>query len=148
MIGAVGISQMMVRPGDTALAHGSGDMPILSASFLLTLMESAANSALAEFLENAESTVLSDIDIEVLHPVAIGSEVQGSATCIAFENGSLTFACEIHDGPRLVAASMMRRTVVERVSFLARAAALSIMTQKSEATLLQITQTPDNPDSR
>ncbi len=143
LIGAVGISQMMVRPGDTALAHGSGDMPILSASFLLTLMESAANSALAEFLENAESTVLSDIDIEVLHPVAIGLEVQGSATCIAFENGSLTFACEIHDGPRLVAASMMRRTIVERVSFLARAAALSIMTQKSEATLLS-----DNPDSR
>lgn len=122
---------MSVRPGDTALAHGSGDMPILSTSFLLTLMESAANSALAEFLENGESTVLSDIDIEVLHPVGIGAEVQGSATCISVESGVLTFACEIHDGARLVAASMMRRTVVERVSFLARAAALSIMTQKA-----------------
>lgn len=124
---------MVVRPGDTALAHGSGDMPILSTSFLLTLMESATNSALAEFLENGESTVLSDIDIEVLHPVGIGAEVQGSATCISYENGSLTFACEIHDGPRLVAASMMRRTIVERVSFLARAAALSIMTQRAES---------------
>ena len=56
VIGAVGISQMVVRPGDTALAHGSGDMPILSTSFLITLMESACNSAIAEFLDNGEST--------------------------------------------------------------------------------------------
>jgi len=130
LIGAVGISQMSVRPGDTALAHGSGDMPILSSSFLLVLMESACNSALAEFLENGESTVLTDIDIEIHEPVGIGTEIQGSATCIAFEDGVLTFACEIHDGPRLVAASMMRRSVVERISFLARTAALTIMSQQ------------------
>lgn len=130
LIGAVGISQMSVRPGDTALAHGSGDMPILSSSFLLVLMESACNSALAEFLENGESTVLTDIDIEIHEPVGIGTEVQGSATCISFEDGVLTFACEIHDGPRLVAASMMRRGVVERISYLARTAALTIMSQQ------------------
>jgi predicted thioesterase len=123
---------MSVRPGDTALAHGSGDMPILSSSFLLVLMESACNSALAEFLENGESTVLTDIDIEIHEPVGIGTEVQGSATCISFEDGVLTFACEIHDGPRLVAASMMRRSVVERISYLARTAALTIMSQQSE----------------
>jgi predicted thioesterase len=121
---------MLVRPGDTALAHGSGDMPILSSSFLLVLMESACNSALAEFLENGESTVLTDIDIEIHEPVGIGTEVQGSATCISFEDGVLTFACEIHDGPRLVAASMMRRSVVERISYLARTAALTIMSQQ------------------
>jgi predicted thioesterase len=130
LIGAVGISQMTVRPGDTALAHGSGDMPILSSSFLLVLMESACNSALAEFLENGESTVLTDIDIEIHEPVGIGAEVQGSATCISFEDGVLTFACEIYDGPRLVAASMMRRSVVERISYLARTAALTIMSQQ------------------
>jgi fluoroacetyl-CoA thioesterase len=130
LIGAVGISQMSVRPGDTALAHGSGDMPILSSSFLLVLMESACNSALAEFLENGESTVLTDIDIEIHEPVGIGTEVQGSATCISFEDGVLTFACEIHDGPRLVAASMMRRSVIERISYLARTAALTIMSQQ------------------
>lgn len=132
VIGAVGISQMTVRPGDTALAHGSGDMAILSNSFLLVLMESACNSALAEFLDNGESTILTDIDIEVHQPVGIGSEIQGVATCIEYEEGVLTFFCEIHDGPRLVAASKMRRTVVERVSFLARTAALAIISQQGE----------------
>ncbi|MEN9305811.1 MAG: hypothetical protein RLY76_1079 [Actinomycetota bacterium] len=129
-IGAVGISQMVVRPGDTSLAHGSGDMPILSNSFLITLMESACNSALAEFLENGESTVLRDIQLELRESVGIGTEIQGSATCVAIEDDVLTFACEIHDGPRLIAASVMRRNLVERVSFLARTAAMTLMSQQ------------------
>jgi predicted thioesterase len=117
-------------PGDTALAHGSGDMPILSTSFLVTLMESACNSALAEFLDNGESTHLADIELEVHESVGIGSEIQGAATCVSFEDGMLTFVCEIHDGPRLVAASMMRRNLVERVTFLARTAAFTLMSQQ------------------
>lgn len=130
VVGAVGISQMVVRPGDTALAHGSGDMPILSTSFLITLMESACNSAIAEFLENGESTYLSDIEMEVHESVGIGSEIQGAATCVSSEEGVLTFVCEVHDGPRLVAASSMRRNLVERVTFLARTAAFTLMSQQ------------------
>ena len=34
ILGAVGISQMVVRPGDTALAHGSGDMQYFHQVFL------------------------------------------------------------------------------------------------------------------
>ena len=130
VVGAVGISQMVVRPGDTSLAHGSGDMPILSNSFLITLMESACNSALAEFLENGESTVLRDIQLELRESVGIGTEIQGAATCVAIDDDVLTFTCEIHDGPRLVAASVMRRNLVERVSFLARTAAMTLMSQQ------------------
>ena len=130
VIGAVGISQMVVRPGDTALAHGSGDMPILSTSFLITLMESACNSAIAEFMDNGESTYLSDIEMEVHESVGIGSEIQGAATGVSFEDGVLTFLCEIHDGPRLVSASSMRRNLVERVTFLARTAAFTLMSQQ------------------
>jgi len=130
IVGALGFATMVVRPGDTALAHGSGDMPILSTSFLVTLMESACNSALAEFLDNGESTHLADIELEVHESVGIGSEIQGAATCVSFEDGVLTFVCEIHDGPRLVAASMMRRNLVERVTFLARTAAFTLMSQQ------------------
>lgn len=129
-MGAVGISQMVVRPGDTALAHGSGDMPILSNSFLITVMESACNSAIAEFLENGESTQLRDIQLEIHESVGIGTEIQGVATCVSISENILTFACEIHDGPRLVAASVMRRNLVERVTFLARTAAFTLMSQQ------------------
>ncbi|CAB4589288.1 MAG: hypothetical protein F2699_04155 [Actinobacteria bacterium] len=132
IIGAVGISSMEVRPGDTALAHGSGDVPTLSSSFLVTLMESAAITSIGEYLENSETTILSEIELKVHGAVPIGIEVQGAATCIGLEENTLIFDCEIHDGPRLVAAAIMRRTMVERVSFLARTAALSIISQQAQ----------------
>ena len=113
VIGAVGISQMSVRPGDTALAHGSGDMPILSSSFLLTLMESACNSAVAEFLDQGESTILQQIALEINESVGIGAEIQGSATCTNIEDNLISFICEIHDGSRLIASATMERLVVD-----------------------------------
>jgi fluoroacetyl-CoA thioesterase len=134
VIGAVGISQMVVRPGDTALAHGSGDMPVLSTSFLITLMESACNSAIAEYLDNAESTVTNSMKIQINESVGIGSEVQGSATCVGVEEGNLLFECEIHDGTRVVAAALLSRSVIERVAYLARTAALTLMSQQSDVT--------------
>ena len=131
VIGAVGISQMSVRPGDTALAHGSGDMPILSSSFLLTLMESACNSAVAEFLGQGESTILQQIALEINESVGIGAEIQGSATCTNLEDNLISFICEIHDGSRLIASATMERLVVDRVSYLARSAAYSLISQQS-----------------
>ena len=131
VIGAVGISQMSVRPGDTALAHGSGDMPILSSSFLLTLMESACNSAVAEFLDQGESTILQQIALEINESVGIGAEIQGSATCTNIEDNLISFICEIHDGSRLIASATMERLVVDRVSYLARSAAYSLISQQS-----------------
>ena len=131
LIGAVGISQMVVRPGDTALAHGSGDMAILSTSFLITLMESACNSAIAEMIENGESTVTSKIELEVNNPVGIGSEIQGAATCTEMADGVLRFAFEIHDGDRLVAAGNVSRKLVDRVTYLAKSAALAMLSQQA-----------------
>ena len=76
--------------------------------------------------------ILAEIELKVHGAVPIGVEVQGAARCIELKDHTLTFDCEIHDGPRLVAAAIMRRTMVERVSFLARTAALSIISQQSQ----------------
>ncbi len=66
------MAEVVLNTGDTALAHGSGDMPILSSSFLITLMESACNSAIAEFLENGETTTLTDMELEIHDALGIG----------------------------------------------------------------------------
>lgn len=132
-IGAVGIASMEVRPGDTALAHGSGDVPTLSNSFYVSLCESASSTSLAEFLDNGETTILASIDLQVHGAVGIGTLLQTASTLVEIDDNQLTFACEIHDGPRLVASAVMRRNLVERVSFLARTAALSILSQQNQS---------------
>ncbi len=42
LVGAVAFSTMIVRPGDTAVAIGVGDLPVLANSLIINAMQSAA----------------------------------------------------------------------------------------------------------
>jgi fluoroacetyl-CoA thioesterase len=81
IIGAVGFSAMSIRPGDSAVAIGIGDLPIAAASHFVNLMESAAIAAIGEYLETGETTRITTVDLEVLDAVAIGTEIRATATC-------------------------------------------------------------------
>lgn len=129
IIGAVGFASMVVRPSDCLVAMGLGDLPIVSTSHLSNLMECASLAALGEFLDNGESTRLAKIEMEVFDSVGIGSEIRASATCTERQGRDLIFSCEVHDGDREIARAQIKRAVVERVSFLARTAAQSIVGQ-------------------
>ena len=57
VLGAVGFTEMMVRPGDTSVAIGIGDLPIIAPSLLINLMEHAAILSLDLYLEPGETTI-------------------------------------------------------------------------------------------
>lgn len=127
IIGAVGFSVMTVRPGDTSVAMGVGDLPIVDQSQLINLMEHAAVISLDEYLEPEETTIAISIEIISLSPAEIGAELRATSRCIEVENRELTFECEIYEGERQIAAGQIKRATVERVSFLARTAALNLI---------------------
>ncbi|TRZ72162.1 MAG: hypothetical protein D4Q78_04710 [Streptomycetaceae bacterium] len=127
VIGAVGFSVMTVRPGDTSVAMGVGDLPIVDQSQLLNLMEHAAVISLDEYLDPGETTISISTELISLSPASIGAELRATSRCIEIENKELTFECEIYEGERQVAAAMIKRATVERVSFLARTAAQSLI---------------------
>ena len=121
---------MVVRPGDTAAANGIGDLTVVNNSVLVSLMESAAIAAINEFFETGISTIATSMNCNFVTSAAIGAELQASAQCVA-ENGSeLDFEVEIYEGERLVAQSIQRRQIVDRVTFLARTAAQSLFEAK------------------
>ena len=127
VLGAVGFSVMTVRPGDTSLAMGVGELPIAAQSHLLNLMEHAAVISLDEFLEAGETTIAISVEMISLSPASIGAEIRATSRCIEVEKKELTFECEVHEGERQIAAAMIKRATVERVSFLARTAAQSLI---------------------
>ena len=127
VLGAVGFSVMTVRPGDTALAMGLSDLPIVATSHLLHAMESATIAALSEYLENGETTFLLGTTIDLLGSAPVGVELRANARCTNIEGRELSFACEIYEGERLVAQGEIKRATVERVTFLARTAAESLL---------------------
>ncbi len=127
VLGAVGFSVMTVRPGDTALAMGLSDLPIVATSHLLHAMESATIAALSEYLDNGETTFLLSTSIELLGSAPVGVELRANARCTNIDGRELSFACEIYEGERLVAQGEIKRATVERVTFLARTAAESLL---------------------
>lgn len=127
ILGAVGFSVMAVRPGDTCVALGVGDLPVVSQSHLINLMEHAVVISLDEYLEPGETTVAISIELISLSPAEIGAELRATSRCIEVENRELTFECELYESERQVAAAIIKRATVERVSFLARTAAQSLI---------------------
>jgi predicted thioesterase len=129
ILGAVGFSTMVVRPGDTCVAMGISDLPVLAPSHYMNVMESACIAAVAEYLEPGETTIVKEIEFKVIDSAGIGSEIRGTARCIEVSDRELTFTCDAHEGERHLATALIKRTAVERITFLARTAAQSLMSE-------------------
>ena len=127
VIGAVGFAVMAVRPGDTAVAMGIGDLPIVAQSHLLNIMEHAAIIAISDYLESGETTIFVSMEFNSINSAGIGAELRGNARCVEVVGRNLTFECDVFDGERQIATAIIKRTTVERVSFLARTAAQNLI---------------------
>jgi predicted thioesterase len=127
VLGAVGLTEMIVRPGDTSVAIGIGDLPIIAPSLLINLMEHAAILSLDLYLEPEETTIPVSVEFILLSPASIGAELRGTSRVIEIEGKEITFECEVYEHDRQIAAALIKRSTVERVSFLARTAALNLV---------------------
>jgi predicted thioesterase len=127
VLGAVGFSVMTVRAGDTAVAMGLSDLPIVATSHLLHAMESATIAALSEYLDNGETTFLLSTSIELLASAQVGDELRANARCSNIEGREITFECDVYQDERHIAQAEIKRATVERVTFLARTAAQELL---------------------
>jgi fluoroacetyl-CoA thioesterase len=113
--------ELKVSESDTAIAHGSGDVPVLATPRLVALMEEATVSAIARRLAHTETSVGMRVQLDHLQPTAVGSTVLAEATLEKVEGRRLTFTVTVTDDCGLVAAGKVTRVVVDRERFLEKA---------------------------
>ncbi|MEN9605432.1 MAG: hypothetical protein RJB29_306 [Actinomycetota bacterium] len=130
VIGAVGMSTMTIRPGDTSVAQGVNDLPVVGSNQLLSLMESACSTAIIEFLEFGETTITTNSQMEISGAIGIGFEIHSTSRCLGLVDNLLKFEVEVHQSARLIASGLITRKFVERVSFMARVAAETMVAEK------------------
>ena len=70
--GVVGLATLTVRPLDTSVAQAISDLPVIAMPSLANLFEGACTAALAEHLEQGETTITVDIQMTQHSPVEIG----------------------------------------------------------------------------
>ena len=113
--------ELEVTDADTAIAAGSGDVPVLATPRLLALCEQACCAAVATDLDDGETTVGMRAQVDHLAPIAVGSKVRAEVTLEKIEGRRLTFTVSVSDPSGLVAAGRVTRVVVDRAEFLHKA---------------------------
>jgi len=123
LVGSVGLASLTVRSSDTSLAQGSNDLPVVSTSALINLIEGACSAALLEHLDFGESLVTEKLVLETETSVSVGEELHGSARIIEAGESYFLFEAEITCREKRIATAQVQRRLVARVSYLARIAA-------------------------
>ncbi|MEU7058768.1 hotdog domain-containing protein [Streptomyces sp. NPDC046197] len=111
-----------VTEADTAVAMGSGDVPVLATPRLIAWMEAATVRAAAPYAEAGRTTVGTALRIEHLRATRVGGRVDVCAEPPVRVARRLTFRVRAVDGSgTLVAAGEIDRAIVDRERFLAAA---------------------------
>jgi predicted thioesterase len=119
--GLVGSSTLVVSEADTAIALGSGDVPVLATPRVVLLAERASVDAVEDHVAPGHTTVGYRVQLDHLAPVPIGDEVVTEAVLENIEGRRLTFRVSVRYRDGLVAAGRITRVVVERERFLGKA---------------------------
>jgi fluoroacetyl-CoA thioesterase len=111
-----------VADDDTAIAVGSGDVPVLATPRLLALFEAATVAALAEGgLDPARTSVGTRLTMEHLLASPVGEALTVTARLDHVDGRLLRFGCVATDDvDRVVGRAEVTRVVVDRDRFLAR----------------------------
>lgn len=110
--------ELDVADGDTALAIGSGDVPVLGTPRVVALCEQASVAALEGLLAEGTTSVGMRVQLDHLAPTAIGHNVRAEATLEKVEGRRLVFTVCVRDARSLIAAGKVTRVIVDREHFL------------------------------
>lgn len=115
---------LTVTEADTALAMGSGDVPVLATPRVLALAEQAAMQAMGSCLPEDRTSVGAWVEIEHLAPSKVGETVTAEAVLIGVHGRRLEFSVTLRaDDGREVAHLRHRRVIASRSRFTGPAAA-------------------------
>ncbi|WP_332643860.1 thioesterase family protein [Aeromicrobium sp.] len=108
-----------VREAHTAIAVGSGDLPVLGTPVVLAWCEEATCAALD--LAAEQTSVGTRVDLEHLAASPVGTEVTATATVIHIDGRLVRFQVAALDAAgTLLASGEIRRVIVDRERFMSR----------------------------
>ena len=120
MIGLKHTSQLTVNDAVTAIAMGSGDMPVLATPSMMALMENAAMLAVAEHLPEGCTTMGGHIASSHLKPSKLGETVTATAVVTKVEGKKIEFKVTAQCCDVLIGEGTHLRFIVDKEEFMSR----------------------------
>jgi fluoroacetyl-CoA thioesterase len=110
-----------VSDSDTAIAQGSGTLPVLATPRVVALVEQASVQAVGDTLDEGHTTVGMKVQLDHLAPTAVGRTVVAESAIDAVNGRRITFTVSVSDDRGLVAVGRVTRVVVAIDRFLDKA---------------------------
>ena len=117
----VGVVHTAVDSTNTAMAVGSGSLPVFGTPCMIALMEEATCKAIAPALEDGETTVGTRIDVAHSKASGIGTSITATATLVDIDRRKLTFSVTAaEDDGAEIGKGVIERFVVDTEKFMSR----------------------------
>ena len=113
--------ELTVTDADTALAIGSGTVPVLATPRVVALCEQTSVRAVENDLAPGTTTVGMRVQLDHLAPTPVGQTVSCEATLESMAGRRVTFTVSVNDARGLVAAGKITRVIVDTERFLEKA---------------------------
>ena len=111
---------MTVTDPVTAIAVGSGDMPVLATPMMMALMENAAMLAVRDELPQGCTTLGGHIESSHLKPSKIGDTVRAEAEVTKVDGKKIEFRVSAFSGDTLLGEGTHLRFIVDKEKFMSR----------------------------
>ena len=119
-IGLKHTSELVVTDAVTAIAAGSGDMPVLATPMMMALMENAAMLAVKDYLPEGSTTVGGHIESSHLKPSKLGDRVSATAEVTKVDGRKIEFKVAAYSGDTLLGEGTHLRFIIDREKFLSK----------------------------
>lgn len=120
-VGMKGEAATLVEREDTAREVGSGDLLVYATPCMVALMEGAACEAIADCLNDTQTTVGTALSIEHISATPVGLEVRAEAEVTAVEGKVITFEVRAFDEAGEIGKGTHKRVLVNSQKFLEKA---------------------------
>ncbi len=119
--GISGTAELSVTEKELAVNIGSGSLEVFATPVMVMLMEKAACSCIAEFMENDETTVGTEMNVKHVSASPVGSEIKAEAELIEVNGREFTFNVKAYDNAGLIGEGIHKRFLVFGEKFTAKA---------------------------
>jgi len=121
--GIVGKAQLTVSEKELAVNVGSGSLEVFATPVMVMLMEKAACNCVAEYMENDETTVGTEMNVKHVSASPLGSDITAEAELIGINGREFTFTVKAYDNAGLIGEGTHKRFLVFGEKFTAKAKA-------------------------
>ena len=120
-VGMKGEVSTVVEREDTAKEVGSGSLLVYATPCMVALMEGAAVEAIEACMDEAKTTVGTELNIQHLSATPVGMDVRAEAIVTAVEGKVITFELHAYDEAGEIGKGTHKRVIVPVQKFLDKA---------------------------